>query len=226
MENHDRHPQDDDFDFIAYIKVLYRYRLMIFVFLVVGFCIAALVTLRQPKVFEASATFFPVNFNTVQNVTSDIVVTDSKHTISKMLIAVLECRTMADRIIEQLDLQQVWGKDRRVDAREILHNISEVTVEPQGLIRLSVVSSEPILAAEIANSYVDNLAYFNEKFELGAQRKVIQVVDRAIVPEEPRPNNALKKIVLGGLIGFILSSFAAFFINYIRKNNIAGRILK
>ena len=211
----------EEIDLAAYMRVIYRYRFMIIGMIVIGMLSGGIPTARQPIQYQTSATFFPLNLDSAN---SGIAMSGQKNSVSNMIISILKCRTMADRIIDQLDLKKLWGKNLSVDTRRKLRGISEISVGENGLIKLKVTLPDPVLAAEVANAYVDNLEYLNAEFQLGARRKIVQVIDRAIVPEKPLADGFMKKITLSGMASFMLAVLLAFFLEFMKKINIVKRL--
>lgn len=73
-------------------------------------------------------------------------------------VAFLESATVADRIIDQYKLLEVYDEDYRQDARKELSKNVRVTVgKKDGLITVEVDDHDPKRAAEMAKSYVEGL---------------------------------------------------------------------
>ncbi len=75
-----------------------------------------------------------------------------------LFIGVLRSQTSHDRLIEQFDLRNVYGKRLLTDARsELDENTSISEDRKSGLITISVTDHSPQRAAALANAYVDEL---------------------------------------------------------------------
>ena len=220
MEN--QQPYENEVDLVEYIKVIYKHRLMIFIVVLFSMVIAGLMSMSQPPFYQSTATFFPL-YSSPKIQTEDIVIKPGPD-IKDLIISVLESRKMADRIIEQLNLKKIWSQKFMMDTREILNKASEVTLAKNGIIKLSVQTKSPSLSADIANAYVDNLDYFNSQLDIGAQRQIVQVIDRATVPEERMPRGTITKISLTGIVFFMFSIVLAFLIEFFRKNKLIARL--
>lgn len=215
-------PYEDEIDLIDYIKVIYKRRWMIVIIVLISVLFAAVSSLLKPKMYEASATFFPMNVDYA--VQSEGFTIKPGVNIDDLIISVLESRGMADKVIEQLNLKDIWNAKFKSAARMVLKKISKITPEKNGLIRLSVVTDSPQISANIANAYVDNLDYFNREFNLGVQKKIVQVIDRATVPEERMPRGMKKRVILSGMVAFMFSIFLSFFVEFIQKSNIKEKL--
>jgi len=203
---------DDEVDLMEYVKVIYKYRVMVIALVFGSMLWVGVSILTRPSMYEAWTSVFPIE--TEYNL--DRIGGIERPAISRtnLIISILESRTMADRVIDQLDLKKIWGKPLMTDARDALHRASKVIIEKNGIIKLSVLTPDPEFSAKIANACIDNLDYFNDELKLGAQRKIVQVVDRAVVPENRMPRGTVKKVFLAGITSFMFSLFLAFFVDF------------
>jgi tyrosine-protein kinase Etk/Wzc len=89
-----------------------------------------------------------------------------------MYIGILESRTIADNVIAARNLRQRYKTKTLVDAEVALQRHTTFESGKDNLIHLSVKDSDPKVASEIANSYLDQLYEVNSKLETGeaAQR--------------------------------------------------------
>lgn len=89
-------------------------------------------------------------------------------------VALIESRTVADRIVERFGLKAAYGADLQVDARDALASRTRVTAGKDGLIRIEVDDPDPARAAAVANGYVEELMRLTNQLALGeaAQRRV------------------------------------------------------
>lgn len=79
------------------------------------------------------------------------------HNPSQVYVAMLQSRTVADAVIKQLKLEQAYGAKRLSEAEEILAENSSISAGTDGTITVSVDDVNPARAANIANSYVQQL---------------------------------------------------------------------
>lgn len=78
-------------------------------------------------------------------------------TPSDVYVGMLRSRSVADGIIQGLQLQQVYKTKKLVDAREKLKSRTDITTAKDGIISIAVEDTSPDRAASIANEYVDQL---------------------------------------------------------------------
>jgi uncharacterized protein involved in exopolysaccharide biosynthesis len=79
------------------------------------------------------------------------------HNPSDMYVAMLKSRTVADNLINRFSLLTAYNKKFRIDARNRLDDLSEVSAGKDGIISISVDDRSPARAAELANAYVEEL---------------------------------------------------------------------
>ena len=75
-----------------------------------------------------------------------------------LFVGVLRSQTSQDRLVEQFDLQKVYGKRLVMDARLALDENTSISEDKKsGIITISVTDHNPQRAAALANAYVDQL---------------------------------------------------------------------
>ena len=73
-------------------------------------------------------------------------------------IALMESATVSDRIIQKFNLRKLWKSGFQVDARNRLLGSVGISVgKKDNLMRVAVTDTDPVLAAAMANQYVDEL---------------------------------------------------------------------
>jgi len=213
---------EEEIDIVDYIKVIYKRRLMICIIMLISTVVVGFLSWRQPEMYEASATFFPLYSST--QIQSQGVIVKPGPDITDLIISVLKSRKMADRIIGQLDLKKVWGISLMADGRRIFEDTLDISLEKNGLIRLSVRTNAPQLSANIANAAVDSLEFFNKDLNLGAQRQIVQVIDRAVVPEKRMSRGTIKKMIVAGVASFIGAIFLVFILEFVQQSRLLTRL--
>lgn len=90
-------------------------------------------------------------------------------------VALLQSTTVADRLIDEFKLMQVYDEEYRVEARkELAQNVRISLGKKDGLISVEVDDEEPKRAAEMANRHVDELRRLTSQLALteAQQRRV------------------------------------------------------
>ena len=81
---------------------------------------------------------------------------------SELYVGIMRSRSVADMLIEQFKLRDVYGTESREATYEALKNHTEVQIaEETGIILISVMGEDPKLAAGMANAYVRALGEIN-----------------------------------------------------------------
>ena len=94
---------------------------------------------------------------------------------AEQYIALLQSTTVADRLIDEFKLMQVYQADYRFDARkELAKNVRISLGKKDGLIAVEVDDIDPPRAAEMANRHVDELRRLTSQLALteAQQRRV------------------------------------------------------
>jgi len=220
MSQHDI--KRNEIDLVDYIKIVYKAKWIVIAIVCVAVAYNVFGTFRQPDIYEASATFFPLSAE--YGVRQEGLIVKPRLRLEDLIISVLESRKMADRIIEQLDLKDIWNIKSLTTLERILKASTVITLEDKGLINLFVHTRSPKLSARIANAYVDNLNYFNRQLDIGAQRQIVQVIDRAVVPESKMPREFTKKAIKAGFVSFSFIVILVLLIGLLPKSDIIKRL--
>lgn len=91
-----------------------------------------------------------------------------------LYVGILHSRTMADSLINQFHLQDVYGKKRYSDTRKKLDKNTEVAATKEGMISIEVTDREAERAAALANAYVQELQKLSNTLAVteASQRRV------------------------------------------------------
>jgi tyrosine-protein kinase Etk/Wzc len=85
---------------------------------------------------------------------------------SEVYLGILGSRTIADSLIKQYDLREVYGTKRLSDTAKKLKSRSSFETGKNTLITISVEDHDPKRAADLANSYLDALREQNGRLAL------------------------------------------------------------
>lgn len=92
-------------------------------------------------------------------------------TTSDLFAEILKSGTITGVIIRKYNLMEVFGSSTRTDAHKMLEGITKIRVSPEGIISVSVTWYDRHLAADIANSYVEELDRFNTETAMTVGKK-------------------------------------------------------
>jgi tyrosine-protein kinase Etk/Wzc len=91
---------------------------------------------------------------------------------SDLYVALLKSRTVEDRMVDRFNLIQLYGVRLRLQARQRLEQVTKITTGKDGLIVINVDDSDPKRAADMANSYVEELSRLTVAVTEAQQRRV------------------------------------------------------
>ena len=131
----------------------------------------ATTVLIPPQQAQASAAAMLAQLNPLMaGLTSDIRLKNP----GDLYVALLKSRVVADDVIAQFNLREVYGSKTNVDARKALADNTHLTVTKEGLVDISVDDGEPKRAAAIANAYVGALQKLTESLAVteASQRRL------------------------------------------------------
>ena len=186
-------PRDDtdtgrDGGLIDYALVVWRHRRLVGGVLAVGLCLTALVSLLLPRMYESTATLIAPKegpntglLGSLAVVTGLVQQTPNMSVPSltpnrDMLVSILKSRTMAQTLITRLRLQERYGARYMEDAIRKLEDHVRILVSKEGVISVRVEDTEPQVAADIANLYLDELDRLVGRYgtsEAGNQRSFL-----------------------------------------------------
>lgn len=101
-----------------------------------------------------------------------------------MYVGILESRTIADNVIAACNLRQRYKTKTLFDAEVALKVHTTFESGKDNLIHLSVKDSDPKIASDIANSYLDQLYVVNSELQTGEATQRIKFYDRRLADEK------------------------------------------
>jgi uncharacterized protein involved in exopolysaccharide biosynthesis len=271
---------EDEINLIDYLRVIFKYRIMILCICIFAVVTTAIVSLLKPKIYSATASILPP---------IDIVQRESKlagalgggssmlskaigvTSIADMYAGILESRVVVDVIIDRFDLMKVYEEKKyKSNVRKKLRKNTIVKVSDEGIVNITVEDRDPNRTAAMANAYVEELDRQNKRLSAGqaASKRLflenrlkgieqelskienllsreakikemlyelltreyeiarieeaksmptIQILDRAIVPEQRMARGTKKKVMLAGVVSLMVAGLLAFVREYFAK---------
>jgi uncharacterized protein involved in exopolysaccharide biosynthesis len=170
-------------DAIAVLLVLAKQKMRILKITLAAALLALIVAVLLPKMYTATTTVLPPqqNQSTVTAMlgqlgaiaglgSADLGVKNP----DDLFVAMLQSRTIEDRLIDRFDLRRVYSVKQYQAARKTLGSRSDIVAEKEGLISISVTDRDPRRAADLTNAYVDELHELNGNLAMteAGQRRV------------------------------------------------------
>lgn len=160
--------EHEEMTLLDYALVFWRYG-----WLIVGICVVSIVgafilTVRTPKVYESTATLLAPKEGAATGLLGGLAATalqqagganvPSMTPNRDMLVSILKSRTLAAATVERFKLQAYYQSKYVEDAIKDLRGATQVIASPLlATISVMVADTDPKLAAELANFYVDEL---------------------------------------------------------------------
>ncbi len=144
-----------------------RWKLLVFVPLLVGLAALAVTTFLIAPTFTAKTTFLPPQQQ--QSAATAMLASlgplagmaggaAGLRTPADQFVALMQSNRISDQIINRFDLMKVYEREFRMDARsDLAGNVRMNVGKKDGLISVEVDDKIPQRAADIANRYVDEL---------------------------------------------------------------------
>ena len=174
---HSQRSDDDEINLMDIMLVIAKYNRFIMAFTAVSIVLALIYVMLQPFSYTAKTVILPpqpkgdssmgalVGSLGVLNGISGAGALGLKNP-SDMFLGMLKSRTLADQLIIKLGLQKLYKAKNLTEARRALENATKFTAGKDGFISVEYTSSDPKLAALIANTYVSELDKLNSTVAL------------------------------------------------------------
>lgn len=161
------HGKQEQHSLFLFLELLTLRRGMIVGITLTATLLALVTALLLPAWYEARALLLPSKIDTmpvgkynqlsqIASLTSGLEL-PALVTPADIYVRILKSRTISDRIIDSFSLQQRYTAKTREETYEALADHARFLVTDEGLISIAVEDREPVVAAQIANAYVDEL---------------------------------------------------------------------
>jgi uncharacterized protein involved in exopolysaccharide biosynthesis len=202
---------EDSVRAIDLIRIVYRWRkaaALFFGLVVLG---ALVYCLLSPNEYTAVATLMPGStpgeMNPMQNMASSFLnrfgvggfFRGATINPSDVFANTLRSKFVARNVVNGLDLVEFFDIDEKEPARELekgvkeLKDITSVNVSDMLLISVAVTHKDRVMAAKIANAFLDELENANQQFSLSSAKKAREFVERRLATTEEALTEAQAK---------------------------------
>ncbi len=159
--------------FSSYLGIILKRRRFVVITVCVIVIIAIIISLLIPPTYTATATLLPPTYNLEGGGVGSLIAAGALSRFmggfpglvspSHLYANIMRSRTVQKRIIEKYDLLKIFKVKMLDDAYKELNRITKINISPEGIISISVTHKNKILAADIANSYGEELDKFNRE---------------------------------------------------------------
>lgn len=191
---------------IDYLEIMIKWRKVILRNVTIITIIAIVITLLIPNQYTAIATILPPS--TEQNVMTSLLAgglsmglmgTSGLRTMlpglatpSDLYAAILRSSYIRSKLVDKYNLKNEFKTKTYYDTHKILDEITHIKVSPEGIISVSVTYKNKYLAANLANSYIEELDRFNnetamttgKKYRIFVEQRLKETSDSLVRAEE------------------------------------------
>lgn len=170
--------EDDEVNLVDYAVVVWRHR-----WLIVGLCLVAVlttfgITITTPKVYESTATLLVPKEGGAGGLLGGLAASGLLQQVPGLsvpsltpnrdtLMSILKSRTVAQAVVERFRLQERYRARYLEDAIKGLQDATDVRISREGVISVKVEDTDPRLAADMANFYVEQLDRLVAEYGIG-----------------------------------------------------------
>ncbi|MEZ4600796.1 MAG: Wzz/FepE/Etk N-terminal domain-containing protein [Syntrophotaleaceae bacterium] len=200
---------EDEINLLEYLLVIVKHKKMILKSCAVAFVLACIITLLMPNIYTGTARVLPPSeskggLSAMLGGMSDLAALAGVSvggSTGELYVGMLKSRTVADAIIDQFDLMEVYDQEYRVKTYAKLEDHVQIALgKDDGIVTVSVEDKDPERAAAMANAFVEELKKVNVKINLssaGRERLFLEerlkLVKKDLLAAEERLQNFQKE---------------------------------
>lgn len=155
-------------------------------------------------VYEAKSTLI---VNTEKNEETQMITGDQFNVTQKLAVTygeIIKSRSVLDDVIKNLKLDDKY--------EDLAKNVTVSPVKDTQIISISVQDTNPQKARDIANEIPK---VFKKEAKRITKANDIQVIDKAILPQNPIKPNKMMNMAIAAVLGVMIGLFVVFLIEYL-----------
>ena len=155
-------------------------------------------------VYEAKSTLI---VNTEKNEDTQMITGDQFNVTQKLAVTygeIIKSRTVLEDVIKNLKLDYEY--------ENLTDNVTVSPVKDTQIISISVQDTNPKKARDIANEIPK---VFEKEVKRITKANDIQVIDKAILPENPIKPNKIMNVAIAAVLGMMIGLFIVFLLEYL-----------
>jgi tyrosine-protein kinase Etk/Wzc len=176
-------PTEDDVSMLDALIVLAKHKKIISLVTLIGTVLGVILSLLLPNIYTATARVLPPQqsqsgvamlLGQLGGLSGIASTSLGIKNPSDLYIGMLNSRTIADKIIANFRLKELYERDTMVETRQELAASTNITMGKDGLITVEFDDKDPVRAAAVANSYVAELQKLSQSLAVteAAQRRL------------------------------------------------------
>ncbi len=154
-------------------------------------------------VYESNTTLI---VNTDQNKENEVLTQDQLNVTQKLTLTygeIIKSRSVIDDVIKKLDLDKNYS--------EVVNEITVSPVKDTQIISITVQDTNAKRSRDIANAIP---RVFTKEVKRITKANSVEVIDKAITPENPVKPNKLMNIAISAVLGVMIGLFIVFILEY------------
>lgn len=179
-----------DFFIWTFIEIIIRWRRLLIINFILATVLTLSVLLLFPNRYRASATIMPPESDMggvglagmlPSGISSLLggsgLSLPGMATPSDLYAAILRSHAVSMAVIKKNKLKEVYKAELNVDALNMLHENTAIIVTPEGIISLSYEDTDPLRAANVANSFIEELNRVNRENLVSKARAMREFIE-------------------------------------------------
>jgi capsule polysaccharide export protein KpsE/RkpR len=158
---------------VAMLRLIWAQRILLFRFVATGLVVSALTAFLIPKRYNSTARLMPPDDQSGSGLAMAAAAFSGRSgsalggmvgdalglkSTSDSFVGILDSRTAEDQLIQKFNLKKVYGARTTEDARKILSDQTNISVDRKSqIIAIEVTDKNPQRAAAMVQAYVDEL---------------------------------------------------------------------
>lgn len=159
---------NDEINLLDYWWVIWKYKWLIVIFCSISVLTSLIYSLRLPKIYESTATIFNPKEGGGGNLLSALGAAGLSGQIAGISIpsltpnrdlffSLLKSRLLAKDVVERFNLKERYQAQTLEEAIESAKSIPQASQTKEGVIEIKVENTDPKMAADMANFYLELL---------------------------------------------------------------------
>ncbi len=185
-----------------YLVVLLKWRKVIVLNILVVAAVTAVISLVIPKWYTSNGSVIPTEQSgrepgLLSYVEASLPIFDMPGTASpgQVLLAVMESRRVREAVVRQNGLMDVYRSDTIDEAMLTLRDRTDVVLDENGVVRVSVEARDPVRARDVAGTFLSELETYNSEVRSTSGRRVREFVKGRLEDTRERLSAAEQELV-------------------------------
>jgi uncharacterized protein involved in exopolysaccharide biosynthesis len=169
---HSQRSDDDEINLMDIMLVIAKYNRFIMAFTAVSIVLALIYVMLQPFSYTAKTVILPPQTKGDSSMGALLGNLGGLNAMpgagalglknpTDTFVGMLKSRSLADQVIAKLNLQKLYKTKTMTQTRQALSGSTKITAGKDGFITIEYTHSDPVIAAEIANTFVNELDKMN-----------------------------------------------------------------